>query len=607
MSATAPLLADASPLQRVADSVVGWLAAASWQLALLIAIVTAAAWLLRGASPRLRHGLWLLVLVKAVTPTTLAFDWSIGPLAIRPVTERVVGSLDFRPADAGLFVRRPTPAAASADSRPTPPPGPLGSIDTTAALALIWAGGAALVWTVALVGYTRLRRQVARLPQAEEGPLRVAVEAARLAIASPGAEPRDAEPELRVGETAAAPFLLGLLRPRIVLPAALVERLSPEEMRGLLAHELLHWRRRDTWVAWWQLLVQGLFWFHPLVWWAARQLRHERECVCDESVLRHNACDPETYGEAIVHTLTATRGVAPATATLVGVFEEGSPLQQRLEKVMSYSPEKRRFGWPARLALAAFAVVVLPMATNGQGDAAATAEPAAAIKSPPRSPFPLVVATSPEKGATGVDPGVDEIRVTFDREMGGGMSWTGDGKAPEFPTIDESRRAEWVDDRTCVLPVRLTKGRFYRIGINSTSFQNFQSADGTPAAHDAIYFSTAGAKRSVARKALAPEIVALDPPDGAGDVDPSRKTISVTFRYKMGGGMSWVRAGGRFPASENGRAWWSKDGKTCTMPVDLAPGADYRLSLNGSHYVNFQSKSGVPLPPVAWSFSTRGE
>ena len=63
----------------------------------------------------------------------------------------------------------------------------------------------------------------------------------------------------------------------------------------MLAHELVHWHRRDMWIGWLQVVVQGLFWFHPFVWWANNQLRHERECVCDEAVLRRDEHSPRSY------------------------------------------------------------------------------------------------------------------------------------------------------------------------------------------------------------------------------------------------------------------------------------------------------------------------
>jgi hypothetical protein len=51
---------------------------------------------------------------------------------------------------------------------------------------------------------------------------------------------------------------------------------------------------------------------------------------------------------------------------------------------------------------------------------------------------PQIVSTSPARGASDVDPALNEITVTFDQDMGGGMSWTGGG--PEFPHTPEGQR-----------------------------------------------------------------------------------------------------------------------------------------------------------------------
>ncbi|MEQ8846974.1 Ig-like domain-containing protein [Botrimarina sp.] len=234
------------------------------------------------------------------------------------------------------------------------------------------------------------------------------------------------------------------------------------------------------------------------------------------------------------------------------------------------------------------------------------AKPEVDASSGDRPPYPVVVSTSPERGATGVDPSVDEIRVTFDRPMRrGDHSWTGGGD--DFPTIDKARNVAWPDDRTCVLPVKLRSGKFYRVGINSSSYENFKSADGKPAAHTAICFTTAGAKRSVERRAAAPQVKVLSPEPGATDVDPSLDRITVEFDSPMGEGMSWVKADGGWPGAEGRPAEWSRDGRSCSLPVDLDPGLTYKLQLNGSHYVNFQSKWGVPLAPVEWTFTTASE
>lgn len=218
--------------------------------------------------------------------------------------------------------------------------------------------------------------------------------------------------------------------------------------------------------------------------------------------------------------------------------------------------------------------------------------------------YPQILKTIPEIGATDVPVNTKEIRVTFDRNMGDGMSWTG-GK-PFFPTIDPSKKARWVDQRTCVLPVKLERGNYYRVGINATSFQNFKSRAGVPAPSSVIYFVTAGAEQSVKDRVQVPKIVKLEPTDGALSVDSSIQSISVTFDIKMSDGMSWTKAGTKFPKSNPGTtASWSEDGKTCTLPVTLEPGHQYQLGLNNLQHNNFQSEWGVPLDSVSYSFKTK--
>src|SRR5205814_1875413 len=140
-------------------------------------------------------------------------------------------------------------------------------------------------------------------------------------------------------EVATSPFLFGVLRPRIVVPQELLERLDAVQWRAILTHELVHWQRHDTILGWLQVVAQGAFWLHPLVWWANRQLRHERECRCDETVLRLGDVTPDLYSESLVRVLlTASTGRALAAGNLVGVFERGAKLQNRLEEIMRYEP-----------------------------------------------------------------------------------------------------------------------------------------------------------------------------------------------------------------------------------------------------------------------------
>jgi hypothetical protein len=212
---------------------------------------------------------------------------------------------------------------------------------------------------------------------------------------------------------------------------------------------------------------------------------------------------------------------------------------------------------------------------------------------------PHIIATSPKTGATGVDPALKEITVTFDRDMDAGMSWTGGG--PSFPKSPDGAKALWRDKRTCVLPVKLQAGHYYRVGINSPSYQNFRGVNGLPASPKAISFRTSGTPA----EPKAPEIVSLNPPNGASDVSPAVTELRVTFNVSMGNGFSWCGDGPNFPTTPDGKKpYWTNDAKTCVLPVELKPGWKYELGINCPSFRGFKSDEGVPLAPVNYTFKT---
>ena len=218
------------------------------------------------------------------------------------------------------------------------------------------------------------------------------------------------------------------------------------------------------------------------------------------------------------------------------------------------------------------------------------------------SKIPQITKTVPKDGADDVDPSLKEVRVTFNRDMSKGMSWTG-----EIP-VDTARKAKWIDKRTCVLPVKLEPETSYRIGINSVSFQNFRSEKDVPADSSAIEFTTkkaGAAKTEKPSKDAVPKIVKLEPENDATDVDPDTKDLKVTFDIPMGSGMSWTGGGPNFPNLPKGKkAKWSNDGKTCTLPVALEPDHEYELGINSLSFKNFRSKHGIPAEPVVYKFHT---
>ena len=78
----------------------------------------------------------------------------------------------------------------------------------------------------------------------------------------------------------------GTVRSVLLVPEGIADRLTPRQLEAVLAHELCHVRRRDNLTSAIHMIVEAMFWFHPLVWWIGARLVEERERACDEDVLR---------------------------------------------------------------------------------------------------------------------------------------------------------------------------------------------------------------------------------------------------------------------------------------------------------------------------------
>ena len=105
------------------------------------------------------------------------------------------------------------------------------------------------------------------------------------------------------------PGVFGVVRPALLLPASLFERLTPGQLNAVIAHELYHVRRRDNLVAAFHMFVETVFWFHPMVWWIGRRMVEERERACDDAVLSMGS-EPRVYAEAVSESLQAICGNA---------------------------------------------------------------------------------------------------------------------------------------------------------------------------------------------------------------------------------------------------------------------------------------------------------
>ena len=107
----------------------------------------------------------------------------------------------------------------------------------------------------------------------------------------------------------AAPILIGVLRPMILLPPAALGGWSIEQVEMALLHELAHIRRHDNLVTLLQRLAESLLFFHPVTWWLSAWVSLERELCCDRLVVEHTG-RPHDYARMLAALAGAGRRAA---------------------------------------------------------------------------------------------------------------------------------------------------------------------------------------------------------------------------------------------------------------------------------------------------------
>lgn len=138
--------------------------------------------------------------------------------------------------------------------------------------------------------------------------------------------------ELCISTEVERPSVFGFLHPRILFPAGLMERLTAEELKQVVIHEMEHLRRGDDWTNLAQKLALVLFPLNPALLWVERRLCAERELACDDGVLRAS-CGRKAY--AICLTRLADYAMARRGLSLVlGAWERQSELVRRVHRIL---------------------------------------------------------------------------------------------------------------------------------------------------------------------------------------------------------------------------------------------------------------------------------
>jgi beta-lactamase regulating signal transducer with metallopeptidase domain len=301
-----------------------------WQSTLFCAAIGSIVLLLRSNAASVRHGLWLLASVKFLVPFSALYVAGAAVGLVAPAAQEA-GLL-------GVAVRAATPMVSPSSAFA---PGAFTSL--TFVMAAIWA----------LVALALAARWLRSWHAAEL--------LSRAARPAPGSLP-----DARVTDEDIEPSVARVIHPVVLLPSALLGRLSPPQLAAVMAHEREHIARHDNLKAQVHRLVETLFWFHPLVWFIGRRLRHERELACDEAVLAagHEAGD---YAGGI---LAVCRHCAGAHRPQAVAALDGD-LTVRIRHILrDRPPEPLGFFKAIMLTMCSASAMALPLAAGALDDAA---------------------------------------------------------------------------------------------------------------------------------------------------------------------------------------------------------------------------------------------
>jgi beta-lactamase regulating signal transducer with metallopeptidase domain len=233
-------------------------------------------------------GILLVVAVRSAARQWVGARAAYG-LWLIPLATALATLLPARPADAISVTSAPIlPAALTmietvgewvAPALPVEAVGSAGTVNVSFVLVLIWIAGVAAVFVMTLVQQQRSMRAFGAMTRGETG-LRAAA--------------------------AAGPAVIGLLRPRVVIPDDFEDRFSERERELILAHERAHLRAGDTRINALLALLTCVNWFNPMVHIAARLARVDQELACDAAVVERFPGERRIYAEALLKTQLAS-------------------------------------------------------------------------------------------------------------------------------------------------------------------------------------------------------------------------------------------------------------------------------------------------------------
>ncbi len=163
---------------------------------------------------------------------------------------------------------------------------------------------------------------------------------------------------IKVLDEFTVPAVIGWRQPTILLPKRLLKGNSRDDLKSILAHELIHIKRGDSTLSLFQFVAQLIWWFHPTIWLTNREINRLREHCCDGEVLHQTDIENTCYAQALLNVVKQG-----SSARLPDYLPSARPSEittQRIENLMTDTSKLTHqtplYGWATAILLIAFVI-----------------------------------------------------------------------------------------------------------------------------------------------------------------------------------------------------------------------------------------------------------
>ncbi len=316
-----------------------WIADTSFEASVTVCLLLLVRWIFKKRlTAKWQYILWLIVIVRLLMPFTLPSPTSIFNVVKLPSlagqTSRIVEWPKIK--NTITDSRKTKPSSQTEAANITPHKTASHPVRWSMILTFVWLTVTALLTLRIMIGNYRLSRRVSRQ--------RPVTNQATLDILEDCKQVMGVHVPMNVVESpeVKSPALLGFIRPRLLLPAHLLESFDAQKLKNIFMHELAHLKRGDVVLNWITSFLQIIHWFNPLLWVAFSRMRAEREIACDSLVMSYgDEKESNRYGETLIHLLEYSNhvGVIPS---IVGIVEDKKEIKRRVAMIAQHKKDSHR-------------------------------------------------------------------------------------------------------------------------------------------------------------------------------------------------------------------------------------------------------------------------